>query len=720
MRAVQRMKHFLPIALLALAGCMETNVYNPNNENDKEDNGEVTDLEIPSDFPWSTTAKVAVNITIGNNTSHTYTISVYPQGATEGSLPIAVGTASHTSSFNKEIILPASDTIIAITQTLKYTDGSQMRLECNVPIVNKKATLHLGASDDATTRALGATTRSDDFKDWEKAKELTAETTEIKKEEKYKVPVGKIVELNEKIKMGKKAKIYVAGTLIVPDKTQLNHDEAEIIVLSKKETKGEEAGLIQFQKDVTVVGDFDIENYGAMEVFGSLDLKNDAEIDNYGTMTVAGTLRINNGSEIDNHGCIYANSIELDGKGKKDDDKDDIADDLLDIEENGYVFAKTMWMHKASIDMDRNSRLEIEGTLTFKDDCEIEGDDDRKWAVVQIGNVVSDNGNNGNNGKKLTIDDKVFVVCDANGGTRPDFIKLEDGSQWGNTKAAAADGVKTLASDCASSFNPEDEGTPVEPEKEKDLTLGEYTYAFEDLWPNFGDYDMNDIVLFTEAKLHLKGDYITTATLECKLAAIGASKRIAAAVQLDDILPVNISSVAYNTGNNFTANLFKTNANGTEQEQSFAVVPLFDHAHAFAGLNGTPITGTYADSDFTPKEFTITINFKENSVKESELTLEHLNFFITSSTQPGKRMEIHQLNGKVTSLFDESTIKGDVASTSTPFRAKGNFCWAMRIPGEFSFPLEGNNIRQSFEDFEQWINNPAYDWYNHPIPGKVK
>lgn len=691
MRAVQRMKHFLPIALLALAGCMETNVYNPNNENDKEDNGEVTDLEIPSDFPWSTTAKVNVNVTIGNNTSHTYTISVYPQGATEGSLPIAVGTASHTSSFNKEIILPASDTIIAITQTLKYTDGSQMRLECNVPIVNKKATLHLGASDDATTRALGATTRSDDFKDWEKAKELTEETTEIKKEEKYKVSAGKTVKLNEKINIMQDAKIYIAGTLIISDNEFQNHKDAEFIVLSKKQSGGDVAGSI------VCLGDF--------------TLKNEFEIENYGTMTVTGTLSINNGSEIDNYGCITANRIVLDGKGKKD-------DDLLDIEGNGYVFANSMWMHKASIDMDKNSRLEIKGTLTFKDDCEIEGDDDRsKWAVVQIGNVEHENGNNG---KKLTIDDQVFVVCDANGGTKPDFIKLEDGSQWGNTKAAAADGVKTPASDCASAFNPEDESIPVEPEKEKDLTLGEYTYAFEDLWPKFGDYDMNDIVLFTEAKLHVKDDYITTATLECKLAAIGASKRIAAAVQLDDILPVNIGSVAYNTTNNFTADLFRTNANGTEQEQSFAVVPLFDHAHAFAGLNGTPITGTYADSDFTPKEFTITINFKENSVKESELTLEHLNFFITSSTQPGKRMEIHQLNGKATSLFDASIIKGDVSSESTPFRAKGNFCWAMRIPGEFSFPLEGNNIRQSFEDFEQWINNPAYDWYNHPIPGKVK
>lgn len=166
--------------------------------------------------------------------------------------------------------------------------------------------------------------------------------------------------------------------------------------------------------------------------------------------------------------------------------------------------------------------------------------------------------------------------------------------------------------------------------------------------------------------------------------------------------------------------MFKTNANGTEQGQTLAVIPLFDHAHAFAGYNGTPIVGTYKDAEFNPKEFTVTIHFKENSVEESKLALNKLNFFITCNATQGKRMEIHQINGKATDLFDTSAIGGVVASPNTPFRAKGNFCWVMIIPGEFSFPLEGNNLRQSFENFELWITNPDYDWYNHPFPDKVK
>ena len=337
--------------------------------------------------------------------------------------------------------------------------------------------------------------------------------------------------------------------------------------------------------------------------------------------------------------------------------------------------------------------------------------------VVKIGNATVENESNGKNPE---IKDYVFIVCDHNKGLKPHFIKLNDGATWGNTKAAANTGVKTTGSDCASAYAPEDEGEAEKPSDEKEYSLGRYTYAFEDLWPNFGDYDMNDIVLITEASLHVKNNFVTKTVLKCRLAAIGATRRIAAAVQLDRVAPNTINRIEYSTRTNFTENLFQTNTNGTEQGQSLAVVPLFDNAHAFAGFNGTPIVGTYRDTPFDAKEFTVTIYLEEQSVEEAKLTLDNWNFFITCNAQQGKRMEIHLINGKATDLFDTSLVGGVVFSPGTPFRAKGNFCWAMQIPGEFRFPLENNNIRQSFENFDSWITKPEYDWYNHFIPEKVK
>lgn len=694
MKTAHQLRNLLFITLLALAGCMNNDVYNPDSKPDNEpDNGNVTDLTIPSDFLWSTTAQVAVHVTIGNNTPHTYTISIYSQGADEESLPVAIGTASFNYPYNKEITLPASDTIVTVTQTLHYTDGSQMTLECNVPIVNKKATLHLGESGNtvSSTRSPNITTRSDDdLEDWNEAKELTTDITKINKNEEYKVSTGNMVNLNDNINIMEGGKIYIAGTLNISAKNAFqNHKDAKFIILSKEQSKGEAAGILQ--------------------CFGDFTVKNEFEIENYGTMTVNGTLAIENGGEIDNYGCLHAEKIELDGNGKDD--------SLLEIKERGYVFSKTMWMQKATLEMEKNSLLEIEETLELKNDCEIEGDDDGKWAVVKLTNATVINEHNG---ETPQIKNKVFVVCDHNNGEKPKSIYSEGGAQWGNTKAAANAGVKTTGSDCAPAYKPEEGGTPEEPGNDKEYTLGQYTYAFEDLWPNFGDYDMNDIVLVTKVTLKVTGNYVTQATLKCKLAAIGASKRISAGVQLDELTAGDISSIQYDTSNNFTENMFKTNANGTEQGQTLAVVPLFDHAHAFAGYNGTPIVGTYKDAEFNPKEFTVTIHFKENSVEESKLALNKLNFFITCNATQGKRMEIHQINGKATDLFDTSAIGGVVASPNTPFRAKGNFCWVMIIPGEFSFPLEGNNLRQSFENFELWIANPDYDWYNHPFPDKVK
>lgn len=692
MRATHQTKNLLFIALLTLVSCMDNDVYNPDN---KKDNGEVTDLIIPASFPWSTTSKVAVKVSTGSNTDHIYTISVYPQAASEESLPLAVGTADRNKPFKDEITVPSGDTIVTITQTLHYTDGSLMTLQCNAPIINKRVTLNLGETNNTngSTRSLTASTRSDNFKEWENAKELTADIKKIDKGEIYKVSAGKMTELPDNINIMENAKIYIAGTLSIPEKHSFqNKDDAKFIILSKEQTKGEEAGSIICSSNFTVKDEFEIENYGTIHV-------------------EKGTLLIMNGGEIDNYGCIFANRIELDGNGKED--------TSLDMKKGGYAFAKTMWMQKATVEMEENSFLEIEETLEFKDNCKIEGEDDNKWAVVKIGNVAIKKEEKKDK-KNPVIEDKVFVVCDYNNGIKPYAIELEDNAQWGNTKAAANAGIRTTGSDCAPAFTPKDDGDPEPPIDEKDISLGKYTYAFEDLWPNFGDYDMNDLVLVTEATLHIKDSYVTQAILKCKLAAIGATKRIAAAVQLDALTTENISSIEYNTSNNFTENLFSIHTNGTEQKQSLAVVPLFDHAHAFAGLNSISIAGTYKNFPFDPKEFIVTIYFKDNSVKESKLSLDQWNYFIACNALAGKRMEIHQINGKATDLFDTSLIGGVVSSPDTPFRAKGNFCWAMQIPGEFRFPLESNNIRQSFENFDSWITNPEYDWYNYPIPEKVK
>lgn len=149
------------LILTALTSCLDNDVYDPNN---KKDNGNTTDLVIPPGFTWSMTTDVAVNISTDNKSDHTFTILVYPQGATSETLPLIAGTSRSGKPFSGEITVPAGDTIVSIVKTLKYNDGDKLRMECVAPIVNGKVTVDLGNMEaSAATRASRATTRGMDM-----------------------------------------------------------------------------------------------------------------------------------------------------------------------------------------------------------------------------------------------------------------------------------------------------------------------------------------------------------------------------------------------------------------------------------------------------------------------------------------------------------------------------------------------------------------------------
>lgn len=75
-----------------------------------------------------------------------------------------------------------------------------------------------------------------------------------------------------------------------------------------------------------------------------------------------------------------------------------------------------------------------------------------------------------------------------------------------------------------------------------------YTYAMEDLWPNYGDYDMNDIVVSVTLASQITGNgKVNKMTITANLEAIGANKALGAAFQLDNIPAEKIHKVTYST-----------------------------------------------------------------------------------------------------------------------------------------------------------------------------
>lgn len=247
-----------------------------------------------------------------------------------------------------------------------------------------------------------------------------------------------------------------------------------------------------------------------------------------------------------------------------------------------------------------------------------------------------------------------------------------------------------------------------------EVNLGTYSYAFEDNWPNKGDYDMNDFVVdMNITKFQNTANKVTKVTLKGKLRSVGASKRLAAAVQLDGIPAANVKSITYSKKDLVGSNLILA-ANGVEAGQTNAVVPICDDAHKAFGVSDTRFISTQNGS-YSPVDVMITIEF---STPLDNFTYNTLNMFIVNFSQNiGGRNEVHLAGYAATDKINKSLVateNGRKLSLTDPFKTPAGDPFALAIPISFNYPAEGNNINSVYPLFADWAHSGGLkntDWY---------
>ncbi|EPR74146.1 hypothetical protein ADIWIN_0845 [Winogradskyella psychrotolerans RS-3] len=99
------------------------------------------------------------------------------------------------------------------------------------------------------------------------------------------------------------------------------------------------------------------------------------------------------------------------------------------------------------------------------------------------------------------------------------------------------------------------------------------TLLFEDLWPSFGDYDMNDLVIdYNVNEISDGNNRIKEIQVITVVRATGAGYRNGFGIQL----PVTADQVASVEGTRLKTGKIKTSSSGVEQEQSLATVIIMD------------------------------------------------------------------------------------------------------------------------------------------------
>ena len=292
-------------------------------------------------------------------------------------------------------------------------------------------------------------------------------------------------------------------------------------------------------------------------------------------------------------------------------------------------------------------------------------------------------------------------------------------------------GSKTIITSCGEiseipdpTPDPEDPEFPIEVEDNKD-----YTYLFEDQWPLYGDYDMNDIVLtIQKRKIYTnKENKVTKFELSIDLSAAGATKSIGAAIMLENV-PANAITQPVEFSDNTLAKNFNLNNNNIENGQDYTVIPLFDDAHKVLGRDRYEQINTVSDyaGNTKPKNISFSITFNNPTISADAFNVNKLNVFIIVDGNRNPRKEIHVAGYQPTKLANTDLFGGNNDNSHHASKkyyiSKENLAWGIMVPSNFKWPLEYVNIKTAYSQFSDWVTSGGTEnekWWNDFDVNKV-
>ncbi len=442
---------------------------------------------------------------------------------------------------------------------------------------------------------------------------------------------------------------------------------------------------------------------------GKMDLTN-GTITNNSEMIINGDVTTN-GTNINNSGSFTATNMSLGGGIITNNCKIVISNKLststqkptLNMGSGSWLQAKELNVGSLDANMNSGSIMYISDVATFANNTSFNGAGD-DYALLKMKSVVISG-----NWDLLTYNGKLKVEADSH----DSHYILNSGATISKLNEAGI----TIPSTTCTDGNTPGGNTPSNPTFPIVInTNSYYTYTMEDQWPNYGDYDMNDIVvtITPQYKTDNKG-YVEEMTIIAKLKAIGATKSLGAAFQLDKVAANNVTNVIYSPTST-DKSVFEVTGTNVEKDQALAVIPLFDNAHSFLGSSG--ITNTSSGSQSVPtKTVKITITFNNKKVLKDDLDVKYLNFFIVTDKQKTNRTEIHLAGYNPTDKVNASLFGtgNDSSSSTTKYISKSNLVWGMVIPDDFSYPVENTSILTAYPDFKPWAisgGTTNTDWYN--------
>lgn len=232
---------------------------------------------------------------------------------------------------------------------------------------------------------------------------------------------------------------------------------------------------------------------------------------------------------------------------------------------------------------------------------------------------------------------------------------------------------------------------------------------FEDMWPEKGDYDFNDLAAWY--KIQVAPDVILVGV---RLNALGGYLPYQLCLQIDGVEARHVEQVTGYTNNNPQVNSFKFETTG----EDYAVFS-FDWKNK-KGSNGgnyynTELKNQVASSGLDENMLAIQI-YLDGNVSVSQLKHTSFNFFIRR-TDNGK--EIHLRGYEPTKAFKEQYDKivsenAALLKTDIPYCSADGLVWGLKVPQGINHAQEEIDFTKAYKFFGEWVTSGGKEkknWY---------
>lgn len=244
------------------------------------------------------------------------------------------------------------------------------------------------------------------------------------------------------------------------------------------------------------------------------------------------------------------------------------------------------------------------------------------------------------------------------------------------------------------------------------------TLAYEDLWPQQGDYEFNDLVLGYQINLVLDaGMKVKDINGDFMLRAVGANKKNAFAIEFP------FASTAIET--------ITSSVNGSSYDMP--LIAAGDHVILKVISSTVDFVGVLSNGFYWntqpdhPNHDPIPINFKITLTDTYDLNIAPAwglwNPYLMVGGDPGH--EIHLPGFPPTVQADPSRFATEDDTTDLTqgryYKTIDNLPWALNLPISWKYPIEGSPITNAYMAFAPWAesNGTQYQNWYEMIPGNI-